>query len=386
MNLIQVIASFFISHKNLFGFTLIIILYKTLNIYKPYLFFYPKICILVKFLIFGIFMNNIFGQFPTTRLRRTRTNSWLRDMLCETRLNVADFILPLFVMEGNEYSEIPSMPGVYRYGIEPLIFKIKEAKNLGIKAIALFPVVSAALKSDDAKEALNENSLICRAVKAIKAEIDGIGIICDVALDPYTTHGHDGILIDNYVDNDMTNAMLCQQSLTLVRAGCDIIAPSDMMDGRIGKIRDVLDKNGYINTPILSYAVKYASNFYGPFRDAVGSKNAIGKSDKRTYQMQIANSDEAIREAALDINEGADILMVKPGLPYLDIIYRLKNQFNVPIFAYQVSGEYAMIKAAAQNNWLDEKNVVLESLIAFKRSGANAIITYFAMDAAHYLA
>ena len=326
------------------------------------------------------------GSFPSTRLRRTRCHDWSRRMVAEHALAVDDFIWPVFVQEGtNQETPIPSMPDVSRLTIDRLTEKAKEAAALGIPAIALFPVTDASLKTPLAEEAYNPDNLICRAIHAIKEAVPDIGVISDVALDPYTSHGQDGLVEDGYVVNDATIEILCKQAVAQAQAGCDIIAPSDMMDGRVGSIRGALDEAGYVDTQILSYAAKYASAFYGPFRDAVGSGDNLGKGDKSTYQMNPANSDEALREVALDIKEGADMVMVKPGMPYLDIIRRVNDNFTVPVFAYQVSGEYAMLKAAAQNGWMDEESVMLESLLAFKRAGATGILTYAALDIAKKL-
>ena len=326
------------------------------------------------------------GSFPSTRLRRTRRHDWSCRMVAEHALAVDDFIWPVFVQEGtNQETPIPSMPDVSRLTIDRLTEKAKEAAALGIPAIALFPVTDASLKTPLAEEAYNPDNLICRAIHAIKEAVPDIGVIGDVALDPYTSHGQDGLVEDGYVVNDATIEILCKQAVAQAQAGCDIIAPSDMMDGRVGSIRGALDEAGYVDTQILSYAAKYASAFYGPFRDAVGSGDNLGKGDKSTYQMNPANSDEALREVALDIKEGADMVMVKPGMPYLDIIRRVNDNFTVPVFAYQVSGEYAMLKAAAQNGWMNEESVMLESLLAFKRAGATGILTYAALDIAKKL-
>src|SRR5436190_5717041 len=327
------------------------------------------------------------GRYPQTRLRRLRRHDWLRRLVAEQRLSVDDLILPLFVHEGEKRREpIGSMPGVERLSIDLLVETVGTAAGLGIPAVALFPATEPAKKTADAAEATNSQNLICRAVRAVKAAHgDAIGVICDVALDPYTSHGHDGLLRDGYVVNDETIDVLCQQAVIQAEAGCDVIAPSDMMDGRVGRIRRTLDEAGFDQVSILAYAAKYASAFYGPFRDAVGSAANLAGGDKRTYQMAPANSDEAIREVALDIAEGADMVMVKPGMPYLDIVRRVKDTFSVPTLAYQVSGEYAMICAAVQNGWLDRNKSILESLLAFKRAGADAILTYFAFEAAHLL-
>ena len=307
-------------------------------------------------------------------------------MVRESSLSTADLIWPLFVIEGQNTREpIGSMPGVFRLTLDLVPQAVQEARDLGIPAVAVFPATDPSKKTEDAKEAINPENLACNAVRAIKKNVDDVGVICDVALDPYSSHGQDGLVRDGYVVNDETVDMLCQQSIVQAEAGCDIIAPSDMMDGRIGAIREALDARGYQNVQIMSYAAKYASAFYGPFRDAVGSAANLGSGDKKTYQMDPANTDEAIREVAMDIQEGADMVMVKPGMPYLDIVQRVKSEFAVPTFAYQVSGEYAMLNAAAQNGWLDRTNVMLESLLAFKRAGADGILTYFAVDCAKEL-
>ena len=323
--------------------------------------------------------------FPATRMRRNRKSSWSRALVRENELRADDFIWPLFIIEGqNERAVVASMPGIERLSCDLAVEAAREALDLGIPAVALFPNTETNLRSDDGAEAYNPDNLICRAVRAIKSQVPDIGVVCDVALDPYTTHGHDGLLIGGVIDNDRTVELLIKQTLNQVEAGCDVIAPSDMMDGRIGAIRKALEENGQQNTQIMSYAAKYASAFYGPFRDAVGSSDRL-KGDKKTYQMDPANSDEALREVALDIAEGADMIMVKPGMPYLDIIARVKDAFGMPTFAYQVSGEYAMLQAAIQNGWLDGDRAMLESLIAFKRAGADGILTYFARDAARLL-
>lgn len=311
--------------------------------------------------------------------------AWQRELVAETRLHPSDLIWPAFIQDGkNTTTPISSLPGVSRLTIDKLVVKAKEAKSLGIPAIALFPATDKKLKTPNGKEALNKNNLVCRAIREIKNTVPDIGVIADVALDPYTSHGQDGIVENGVVENDATVDMLCKQAIVQAKAGCDIVAPSDMMDGRIGAIRSALEKEGFHNTLILSYAAKYASAFYGPFRDAVGSAGAL-KGDKKNYQMDPRNSDEAMREIALDIEEGADMVMVKPGLPYLDIIRRAATEFQVPVFAYQVSGEYAMVKAAAANGWLDGEAVMLESLTALKRAGARAIFTYAALDIAKKL-
>ena len=324
--------------------------------------------------------------YPQTRMRRLRRHDWTRRLVAETSLSPADFIWPIFVIDGdNKREAIASMPGVERLSVDLAVAAAKEASALGIPVIALFPQTPAALKTEDGREAVNPDNLVCRAVRAIKSAVPDIGILCDVALDPYTSHGHDGVLRGGDVHNDATVDILVQQSLVQVEAGCDIIAPSDMMDGRVGRIRAALDAAGYQDVKILSYAAKYASAFYGPFRDAVGSKGALGVGDKRTYQMDPANTDEALRECALDVAEGADMLMVKPGMPYLDVLWRVKQAFGLPTFAYQVSGEYAMLQAAAQNGWLDRDKVLLESLIGFKRAGADGVLTYAAVEIARRL-
>ncbi len=329
--------------------------------------------------------NDMAFAYPNIRMRRHRQNAWVRAMVRENSLSASDLIWPLFVIEGdNKRDPIKSMPGVERLSIDLLVREVTKARDLGLPAIALFPNTPDDKRDDAASEAFNPDNLICRAVRAIKNEVPDIGIICDVALDPYTSHGHDGLLIDEQIDNDETVEALIRQSLNQVEAGCDILAPSDMMDHRIGAIRQALEQQGHENTLIMSYAAKYASAFYGPFRDAVGSSGTL-KGDKRTYQMDPANSDEAIREVELDIEEGADMVMVKPGMPYLDIVSRIKEEFQVPTFAYQVSGEYAMIMAAVQKDWLDHETVMMESLMSFKRAGCDGILTYFALEAAKIL-
>jgi porphobilinogen synthase len=318
-------------------------------------------------------------------MRRLRRHDWSRRLVAESQLSAADFIWPLFVIDGqNRREAVATMPGVERLSVDLIAGTAEEAARLGIPVIALFPNTDHSLKTDDGREALNAHNLVCRAVRAIKKAVPEIGVLCDVALDPYTSHGHDGILIDDYVANDESVDVLVRQALVQAEAGCDIIAPSDMMDGRVGAIRAALEENGFRNTLIMAYAAKYASAFYGPFRDAVGSAKAL-TGDKRTYQMDPANGDEAMREIALDLAEGADMVMVKPGMPYLDIVRRAKETFGVPTFAYQVSGEYAMLMAAAERGFLDHDRVMLESLIAFKRAGASGILTYFARDAARLL-
>lgn len=323
--------------------------------------------------------------FPATRMRRTRQTEWSRRLVRENHLTTADLIWPLFVVDGeNQRVPVTSMPGVERLSIDLAVAAAEEAAKLGIPAIALFPNTDMKKRNEQATEASNPDNLVCRTVRAIKAAVPQIGVICDVALDPYTSHGHDGILIDGEIANDETIEVLIRQTLTQVEAGCDIVAPSDMMDGRIGAIRQALEDNGHKNTLIMAYSAKYASAFYGPFRDAVGSSGTL-KGDKRTYQMDPANTNEALREVELDLIEGADMVMVKPGMPYLDIVRRVKDEFGAPTFVYQVSGEYAMVQAAAANGWLDHDRVMLESLMAFKRAGADGILTYFAPAAAKLL-
>ena len=327
-----------------------------------------------------------FGQFPGTRMRRNRRHDWSRRLVQEHTLTVNDLIWPVFVKEGQgEREAIPSMPGVERLSIDRLVDAVGEAAELGIPAVAIFPATDPSLKTDDAREAINSENLVCRTVRAVREAVPDIGIICDVALDPYSSHGQDGLVKDGYVVNDETVEMLCKQSVVQAEAGCHVIAPSDMMDGRIDAIRSALDEAGFADVQILAYAAKYASAFYGPFRDAVGSSGNLGSGDKRTYQMNPANGDEALREVALDIAEGADMVMVKPGMPYLDIVYRVKEEFRLPTYAYQVSGEYAMLAGAAEQGWLDREKVVLESLLAFKRAGADGVLTYFAVEAARLL-
>jgi len=318
-------------------------------------------------------------------MRRLRRHDWTRRLVAENTLSPADFIWPVFVIEGdNKREAVSSMPGVERLSVDLLAHAAREAASLGIPVIALFPQTPAGLKTEDGREALNPDNLVCRAVRAIKAAVPQIGVLCDVALDPYTSHGHDGLLRDGYVQNDATVDVLVQQSLVQVAAGCDIIAPSDMMDGRIGAIRAALEKGGHHDTLLMAYAAKYASAFYGPFREAVGSAKSL-TGDKRTYQMDPANGDEALREVALDITEGADMVMVKPGMPYLDLVWRVKERFGVPTFAYQVSGEYAMLSAAFEKGWLERDRAILESLTGFKRAGASGILTYFAVEASRLL-
>ncbi|HEY3912601.1 MAG TPA: porphobilinogen synthase [Stellaceae bacterium] len=318
-------------------------------------------------------------------MRRNRRDAWSRKLVAENVLSAGDLIWPVFVHDEGHRELIASMPGVFRLPIPALIDAAGEAAALGIPTVAVFPAVPPALKDADGSEALNPGNLVCRAVAALKQAVPEIGVLCDVALDPFTTHGHDGVIRAGYVENDETVAILRRQAVIQAEAGCDIIAPSDMMDGRVGAVRDALDEAGFQHVRIMSYAAKYASAFYGPFRDAIGSKTALGSADKRTYQMDPANSDEALREVALDLQEGADMVMVKPGLPYLDVVRRVKEAFRVPTYAYQVSGEYAMLHAAAQNGWLDGERAMTESLLAFKRAGADGILTYAAVDAARRL-
>jgi len=327
------------------------------------------------------------GRFPTTRMRRMRRDDFSRRLMRESVLTADDFIYPVFVLEGQgRIEKVASMPGVERQSLDILLKTAERAVKLGIPAIALFPVVDASRKSLTAEEAFNPDGLVPTVVSALKREFPELGVITDGALDPYTTHGQDGLIdASGYVLNEETVAVLQKQALCHAAASVDVVAPSDMMDGRIGSIRAALDGGGFIHTRILAYSAKYASAFYGPFRDAVGSAANLGKGNKYTYQMDPGNSDEALKEVALDLEEGADMVMVKPGMPYLDIVRRVKDEFGVPTYAYQVSGEYAMLKAAFQNGWLDEKSCVLESLLAFKRAGADGILTYFALDAAEYL-
>ena len=323
--------------------------------------------------------------FPSTRMRRNRSADWLRRMVQENRLTADDLIWPIFVVEGSGKREaVLSMPGVERLSVDLLAEEVGKAQELGIPAVAVFPYTPEGLKTPDGSEALNPDNIVCRGVREIKKHVSNMGVLCDVALDPYNSDGHDGLVKDGEILNDETVEILCQQSVIQANAGCDVIAPSDMMDGRIGSIRKVLDDAGHQNVTIMSYAAKYASAFYGPFRDAVGSGGVL-MGDKKTYQMDPGNGNEAIREVGLDIAEGADMVMVKPGLPYMDIIYRVKNEFGVPTFAYNVSGEYAMLCAAAQNGWLDYSAAMMEMLTGFKRAGADGILTYAARDAAKIL-
>ena len=327
----------------------------------------------------------ITGKYPSLRLRRTRKYSWSRKIVKESNLSASDLIYPIFLIEGKSRKKpIKSMPGVYRYTIDHLDKIVRNVIKKKIPMIALFPTTPKNKKDKNGTEALNENNLVCKAIRFIKKKFNNnVGIMCDVALDPYTTHGHDGLVKNNYVINDQTIKILVKQSLLQAEMGCDVLAPSDMMDGRIGEIRNSLDKNKFHDVQILSYAVKYASNFYGPFRDAVGS-NKLLKSDKKSYQMDFSNSNESLREVALDIKEGADMVMVKPGLPYLDIIQKVKENFKIPVLAYQVSGEYSLIKNGIKNKIINE-DAIIESLMSFKRAGASAIVTYFALDIAKKL-
>ena len=325
------------------------------------------------------------GQFPATRMRRNRYDAWTRRLVAENSLSVDDLIWPVFIIEGRGLTtDVASMPGVQRVTLDRLARHVEPALQYGIPAVALFPATPSEKKDAEGTEATNPENLICSAARLLKREFPDLGLVGDVALDPYTDHGHDGVIRDNYVANDDTLRVLTRQAVNQAEAGIDIIAPSDMMDGRVGAIRAALDETGLIHTRIMSYAAKYASAFYGPFREAVGSGASL-KGDKKTYQMDPANSDEALREVALDLAEGADMVMVKPGLPYLDIVRRVKDRFGVPTFAYQVSGEYAMVMAAVQNGWLDHHRAMLETLTAFKRAGCNGVLTYFAPEAAKLL-
>jgi porphobilinogen synthase len=318
-------------------------------------------------------------------LRRNRRDAWSRQLVAETVLTSGDLIWPVFVHDGGRKEPIPSMPEVFRLPIAALIDAAGAAAELGIPAAAIFPAVPDALKDAEGSNAVDPGNLVCRAVAALKKALPGLGVLCDVALDPFTSHGHDGVIRDGYVDNDETVEILQQQAVVQARAGCDIIAPSDMMDGRVGAVRQALDRAGFAHVRIMSYAAKYASAFYGPFREAIGSRTALGSADKRTYQMDPANGDEALREVALDLQEGADMVMVKPGMPYLDVVRRVKEAFRVPTYAYQVSGEYAMLRAAGNNGWLDGERAIIESLIGFKRAGADGVLTYAAVEAARQL-
>ena len=325
------------------------------------------------------------SAYPALRMRRNRKSAWARALVSENTLQVSDLIWPIFVIEGErKVEQVSSMPGVVRQSIDIAVERAAEAAALGIPMIALFPNTDPALRTDDGREAYNPENLVCRTVRAIKKAVPNLGVMCDVALDPYTAHGHDGLMKDSTILNDESIAALVKQSLVQADAGCDVIAPSDMMDGRIAAIRAALEGAGHEDVQIMAYSAKYASGFYGPFREAVGSGGKL-KGDKRTYQMDPANTDEAMREVALDLAEGADMVMVKPGMPYLDIVARVKREFGVPTFAYQVSGEYAMLMAACQNGWLDPEKVIPESLLAFKRAGADGILTYFALDVAKRL-
>jgi len=325
------------------------------------------------------------GRYPRTRLRRNRRDEWSRALVAENKLTADDLIWPIFVAEGKGLRDpVRSMPGVARVSIDELVKDARKAAKAGVRAVALFPNTPPERKSEDGDESGNADNLVCRAVRALKKSVPDLGIVCDVALDPYTTHGQDGLVREGYVVNDETLPVLCRQALVQAQAGCDVIAPSEMMDGRIGALRDALDQNGFEHVRIMSYAAKYASAYYGPFRDAVGSGKSLGKGDKRTYQMDPANSDEALREVAFDLDEGADMVMVKPGLPYLDIVRRVKETFKVPVYAYQVSGEYAMLMGAVERGWLDRK-AVFETLLAFKRAGADGILTYSALEVAQAL-
>ncbi len=327
------------------------------------------------------------GRFPTVRLRRNRRHEWTRRLVREQQLDPSDLIWPVFVHGGDESQvPVPSMPGVSRYSLDAVVDAVGAAVELGIPAVAVFPATEPDKKTPDAEEAVNPENLVCRTLRRLTAEFGtDIGLVADVALDPYSSHGQDGLVRDGYVVNDETVEVLCQQAIVQAEAGCDVIAPSDMMDGRIGAIRQALDAHGHEDVQIMSYAAKYASAFYGPFRDAVGSSTNLGSGDKKTYQMDPANGDEAMREVALDLQEGADMVMVKPGMPYLDVVQRVSSTFRVPTFAYQVSGEYAMLAAAAERGWLERERVVLESLMAFKRAGASGVLTYFAVEAAALL-
>jgi porphobilinogen synthase len=326
------------------------------------------------------------GQYPSTRLRRKRMTEFSRRLVAETRLDCADLIWPLFVIEGQDRTEsIDSMPGVYRHSIDQLLVQAAKAVELTIPAIAIFPSIDSSLKDEVGSLARDGNNLVCRAVSAVKSSFPDLGIICDVALDPFTSHGHDGLLRDGEILNDETVAVLCEQAVHQANAGCNIIAPSDMMDGRVAAIRSALDSAGHQNVQIMAYAAKYASGFYGHFRDAVRAGSSLGKAGKSTYQMDPSNSDEAMHEIALDLAEGADMVIIKPGMPYLDILARAKAEFGVPCIAYQVSGEYAMLCGSFENGWLDRERTILETMICFKRAGADAILTYFAPEIAHLL-
>ena len=327
------------------------------------------------------------GRYPQTRMRRNRRDDWTRRLVAENRLAAADLIWPTFVHDEDvAQAPVGTLPGVHRLSVDRLVDDAGKAASLGIPLMAIFPVIPPDLKTEEAEEATNPDNIVCKAVAAVKKAHPDLGIMCDVALDPFTSHGHDGLMRDGYIVNDETVEVLCRQALVQAEAGCDVIAPSDMMDGRVGAVRAALDGAGFEHVRILSYAAKYASALYGPFRDAVGSAPNLGRGDKRTYQMDPANTDEALREVALDIGEGADMVMVKPGLFYLDIVRRVKDAFGMPTFAYQVSGEYAMLKAAASAGWVDDDTVFLESLMAFKRAGADGVLTYAAVEVAERLA
>ena len=330
-------------------------------------------------------MNNFLSNFPYCRPRRLRKKEWIRTLVQENSLRVENLILPIFLTYEKKSTEIDSMPNIFRNNIDDAIILANQAYKMGIKAIALFPQVPSERKNTYGKEALNENNIVCRAIKAIKKNISEIGIICDVALDPYTTSGHDGVLKNNEVDNDKTIEVLCEQAVLNAKCGCDVIAPSDMMDGRIKFIRESLDKANYQDTIIMSYAAKYASAYYGPFRNAISASSDLGPNKKKTYQMDYNNFNEALKEVAMDINEGADIILIKPGLPYLDIVNTVKNKFNYPTFSYQVSGEYSMLKKSIEAGFMNKEEAIIETLSCFKRAGADAILTYFAIEAAEIL-
>jgi len=325
------------------------------------------------------------GAYPRTRPRRNRRDDWSRRLVAETRLGTDDLIWPVFVHDGDDRQAVPSLPGQARLSIPLLIEAAREARDLGIPAIAIFPVIPPERKSPEAEEAGNPDNIACRAIKAVKQALPDLGLVCDVALDPFTTHGQDGLIRDGYVVNDETIEVLCKQALVQAAAGCDVIAPSDMMDGRVGAIREALDAAGFEHVRIMAYAAKFASAFYGPFRDAVGSATNLGEGDKRTYQLDPGNGDEALREVAFDIAEGADMVMIKPGMPYLDIVRRVKETFGLPTYAYQVSGEYAMLKGAINRGWLDNDRVLIEALTGFKRAGCDGILTYAAVEVAKLL-
>ncbi|MFL2782863.1 MAG: porphobilinogen synthase [Rhodospirillales bacterium] len=330
-------------------------------------------------------MPKFLGEFPSVRMRRNRRFNWLRRIVEENHLTINDLILPIFVKDGMNIKEpINSMPNVHKYSLDRVTEHINEAYSLGVPAIVIFPEINPKLKTKEAHEAINPDNLICKSIRHIVSNFPDLGIICDVALDPFNSDGHDGLLLDNYVVNDSTVEILCQQALVQAEAGCNIIAPSDMMDGRVAEIRKALDSKGYIDVGIMSYAAKFASAFYGPFRDAIGTSQIL-KGDKRTYQINPANINETMRQVAQNVVEGSDILMVKPGLPYLDVLSKIKEEFRMPTIAYQVSGEYAMLKGAIQNGWLDNDKAIMESLIAFKRAGADGILTYLAIEACNIL-